>query len=97
MTFPIIAGAIAGAKHVHAMAEHYGVPAMVHSDHCAKKLLPWMYGMIEAGEKHFAATGKPLFSSHMLDMSEDPHEENVGTAAEILKRISKMDMVWCDM
>lgn len=87
-----ILGALAGAQHVHAMAAVYGVPAMVHSDHCAKKLLPWLYGLIEAGEKHFKETGKPLFSSHMLDMSEEPHDENVGTAAEILKRISKMDM-----
>ena len=82
---------------MHSVAEAYGVPVMVHSDHCAKKLLPWLYGLIEENERVFAKTGKPLFSSHMLDMSEDPHAENVGTAAEILKRISKMDMVCCSV
>lgn len=87
-----ILGAVAGAHHVHAMAKHYGVACMVHTDHCAKKLLPWMYGVIEAGEEFFQKNGYPLFSSHMLDMSEDPHEENVGEAAKILTRINKMDM-----
>jgi fructose-bisphosphate aldolase class II len=67
-----IAGAISGAKHIHAMAELYGVPVIVHTDHAAKKLLPWIDGLLAAGEKHFADFGKPLFSSHMLDLSEEP-------------------------
>eukprot|EP01134_Creolimax_fragrantissima_P005288 CFRG5288T1 len=87
-----ILGACAGARHVHAMAKAYGVPVMVHTDHCAKKLLPWVEGCIAEGEKHFKATGRPLFSSHMLDMSEDPHDENVGKAAELLARITPMGM-----
>ncbi|WP_043148507.1 class II fructose-bisphosphate aldolase, partial [Aeromonas media] len=66
-----ILGAISGAKHVHAVAEAYGVPVILHTDHAAKKLLPWIDGLLEAGEKHFAETGKPLFSSHMLDLSEE--------------------------
>ncbi|KNC74881.1 fructose-bisphosphate aldolase class 2 [Sphaeroforma arctica JP610] len=87
-----ILGAVAGAKHVHAMAKVYGVPVMVHTDHCAKKLLPWVEGCIAAGEQHFKETGEPLFSSHMLDMSEEPHEENVGKAAELLTRLTPMGM-----
>lgn len=59
------------------MAEHYGVPVILHTDHCAKKLLPWIDGLLDAGEKHFAATGKPLFSSHMIDLSEESLEENI--------------------
>ncbi|MFR3706954.1 MAG: class II fructose-bisphosphate aldolase [Enterobacter hormaechei] len=72
-----ILGAISGAHHVHQMAEHYGVPVILHTDHCAKKLLPWIDGLLDAGEKHFAATGKPLFSSHMIDLSEESLEENI--------------------
>ena len=64
-----------GALHVRQMAEHYGVPVILHSDHCAKKLLPWFDGMLEADEKHFKEHGTPLFSSHMLDLSAEPHEE----------------------
>ena len=67
-----IAGAIAGAKHVHELAEAYGVPVILHTDHCAKKLLPWIDGLLDASEKHFAETGKPLYSSHMIDLSEEP-------------------------
>ncbi len=59
------------------MAEHYGVPVILHTDHCAKKLLPWIDGLLDAGEKHFAATGKPLFSSHMIDLSEESLQENI--------------------
>ena len=87
-----IVGAISGAHHVHAMAEHYGVPVILHTDHAAKKLLPWVDGMLDAGEKHFAATGKPLFSSHMLDLSEESLEENIETCAKYLERMSKMGM-----
>ncbi|MEZ5260147.1 MAG: class II fructose-bisphosphate aldolase, partial [Ilumatobacteraceae bacterium] len=63
-----VLGSVAGAQHIHLLAEHYGARVIVHTDHCAKKLLPWVDGMVEAGEAHFKATGKPLFSSHMLDL-----------------------------
>ena len=69
-----ILGAIAGAKYVHAVAEAYGVPVILHTDHAAKKLLPWIDGLLDAGEKFYAETGKPLFSSHMLDLSEESLE-----------------------
>jgi fructose-bisphosphate aldolase class II len=87
-----IKGAVAGAKYVHAMAESYGIPVILHTDHAAKKLLPWIDGLLDAGEEHFKATGKPLFSSHMLDLSEEPIEENLATCAEYLKRMDKMGM-----
>ncbi|MDH5412963.1 MAG: class II fructose-bisphosphate aldolase [Flavobacteriaceae bacterium] len=87
-----IAGAVAGAKHVHLLAEAYGVPVILHTDHCAKKLLPWIDGLLDAGEKHFAQTGKPLYSSHMIDLSEEPIEENIEICKEYLKRMSKMGM-----
>ncbi|BDC98707.1 class II fructose-bisphosphate aldolase [Persicobacter psychrovividus] len=87
-----IAGSIAGAKHVHAMAELYGVPVVVHTDHCAKKLLPWIDGLLDASEEHFKATGKPLFSSHMIDLSEESLEENIETCAKYLKRMAPMGM-----
>jgi fructose-bisphosphate aldolase, class II len=87
-----IAGSISGAMHVHQMAEVYGVPVVLHTDHCAKKLLPWIDGLLDAGEKHFAATGKPLFSSHMIDLSEEPLEENIEICAKYLARMAKMNM-----
>ena len=87
-----IIGAISGAKHVHAMAEAYGVPVILHTDHAAKKLLPWIDGLLDAGEKHFEKYGKPLFSSHMLDLSEEPLEENIATCAKYLERMSKIGM-----
>jgi len=87
-----ILGAIAGAKHVHQMAEAYGVPVILHTDHAAKKLLPWIDGLLDAGEKHFEETGKPLFSSHMLDLSEESLEENIETCAKYLERMSKIGM-----
>lgn len=87
-----IAGAVAGAKHVHIMAEAYGVPVILHTDHCAKNLLPWVDGMLDASEKHFAETGKPLFSSHMIDLSEEPIEENIEICKQYLSRMSKMGM-----
>jgi len=87
-----IVGAISGAQHVHMMAEYYGVPVILHTDHAAKKLLPWVDGMLDAGEKHFAATGKSLFSSHMLDLSEESLQENIETCAKYLERMSKMGM-----
>ncbi len=87
-----VLGAIAGAKHVHIMAEAYGVPVILHTDHAAKKLLPWIDALLDAGEKHFAETGKPLFSSHMLDLSEETLEENISTCEKYLERMSKIDM-----
>ena len=87
-----IAGAIAGAKHVHTLAEAYGVPVILHTDHCAKKLLPWIDGLLDASEKHFAETGKSLFSSHMIDLSEEPIEENIEICKQYLERMSKMGM-----
>jgi fructose-bisphosphate aldolase class II len=87
-----VLGAISAAKHVHNLAEHYGVPVILHTDHCAKKLLPWIDGMLDAGEKHFAETGKPLFSSHMIDLSEESLEENIEVCAKYLERMSKMNM-----
>ncbi|HEX5329586.1 class II fructose-bisphosphate aldolase [Sulfuricurvum sp.] len=87
-----IAGAIAGALHVHAMAELYGIPVILHTDHAARHLLPWIDALLDAGEKHYAQYGKPLFSSHMLDLSEESLEENVSTCVEYMKRMSKIGM-----
>ena len=87
-----ILGAIAGAKYVHQVAEAYGVPVIVHTDHAAKKLLPWIDGLLDAGEKFYAETGKPLFSSHMLDLSEESLEENIEICEQYLKRMDKMGM-----
>jgi fructose-bisphosphate aldolase class II len=87
-----ILGAISGARHIHLMAEHYGVPVIVHTDHAAKKLLPWVDGMLDAGEKYFAETGKPLFSSHMLDLSEESLQENIEICGQYLARMAKMGM-----
>jgi len=87
-----IAGAVAGAKHVHQMAELYGVSVILHTDHAAKKLLPWIDGLLDASEKHFTETGKSLFSSHMIDLSEEPIEENIEICKTYLERMAKMDM-----
>ena len=87
-----IAGAVSGARHIHLMAELYGVPVILHTDHAAKKLLPWIDGLLDAGENHFAETGKPLFSSHMLDLSEESLEENIEICKKYLTRMSKMGM-----
>ncbi len=87
-----ILGAVAGAKHVHELAEAYGATVILHTDHCAKKLLPWIDGLLDASEKHFAETGKPLFSSHMIDLSEEPLEENIEICKKYLERMSKMGM-----
>ena len=86
------AGAIAGAKYVHAMAEAYGVAVILHTDHAAKKLLPWIDALLDAGEKYFKHVGKPLFSSHMLDLSEEPLEYNINTCKTYLERMSKIGM-----
>ncbi len=87
-----ILGAISGAQHVHLMAEAYGVPVILHTDHAAKKLLPWIDGLLDAGEKYFAEKGKPLFSSHMLDLSEESLKENIEICGQYLQRMSKMGM-----
>lgn len=87
-----IVGGIAGAKHIHLLAEAYGVPVILHTDHCAKKLLPWIDGLLAASEEHFAVTGKPLYSSHMIDLSEEPIEENIEICKNYLSRMSKMGM-----
>jgi fructose-bisphosphate aldolase class II len=87
-----IAGGISGAQHVHQMAALYGVPVILHTDHCAKKLLPWIDGLLDAGEKHFDQYGVPLYSSHMLDLSEEPLEENIEISAKYFERMAKIGM-----
>jgi len=87
-----ILGAVSGAKHVHLLAEAYGVPVILHTDHAAKKLLPWIDGLLDASEKHFAETGKSLYSSHMIDLSEEPLEENIEICKKYLARMSKIGM-----
>lgn len=87
-----ILGSIAAAKYVHAVAEAYGVPVILHTDHAAKKLLPWIDGLLAASETHFAQTGKPLFSSHMIDLSEESLQENIEISAEYLARMKKIDV-----
>ncbi len=87
-----ILGAVAGAKHIHTLAEAYGATVILHTDHCAKKLLPWIDGLLDASEKHFEETGKPLYSSHMIDLSEEPIEENIEISKKYLERMSKMGM-----
>ena len=87
-----ILGSVSGAHHVHMMAEAYNVPVIIHTDHCAKNLLSWMDGMLDHGERFFERTGKSLFSSHMLDLSEEPLHENIEISAEYLKRMSKMEI-----
>jgi fructose-bisphosphate aldolase class II len=87
-----IAGAISGAKHVHAMAEAYGIPVILHTDHAARHLLPWIDALLDAGEEFYKKEGKPLFSSHMLDLSEEPLEQNVATCVEYFKRMDKIGM-----
>ncbi|RUM44362.1 MAG: class II fructose-bisphosphate aldolase [Hydrogenimonas sp.] len=87
-----VLGAISGAQHVHTLAEAYGIPVMLHTDHAARKLLPWIDALLDASEAHFAKTGKPLFSSHMIDLSEEPLEQNIETCKAYLERMSKMGM-----
>ncbi len=87
-----IRGSVAGAMHVHNLAEAYGVSVIMHTDHCAKKLLPWIDGLLTEGEKYYQAYGKPLYSSHMLDLSEEPIEENLDISCEFFERMNKMGM-----
>ena len=88
----VVLGSIAGAQYVHAVAEAYGVAVILHTDHAAKKLLPWVDGMLEAGEAHFEKTGQPLYSSHMLDLSAEPLEDNISISEQYLARMSKIGM-----
>lgn len=87
-----VLGAVSAAEHVHLLAEHYGVAVVLHTDHAAKKLLPWIDGLLDYGEKFFARHGKPLFSSHMIDLSEEPIEENIEICKKYLARMAKMGM-----
>ena len=87
-----VAGSVSGAMHVHAMAELYDVPVILHTDHAARKLLPWVDGMLEAGEKFHELEGKPLYSSHMLDLSEEPIDDNLGTCRDYFERMNKIGM-----
>jgi len=87
-----IAGAVSGAQHVHHMAALYDARVILHTDHCARKLLPWIDGLLDAGEAFYAAHGKPLYSSHMLDLSAEPLKENIETCRRYLERMSKIDM-----
>jgi len=89
-------GSVALAMHVRSVAKLYGVPVVLHSDHCAKNLLPWFDGMLAADEDFFAKYGEPLFSSHMLDLSEEPDEENIAICVEYFKRMAKMN-IWLEM
>ena len=87
-----IAGSVSGAMHVHQMAELYGVPVILHTDHAARKLLPWVDGMLDAGEKFYEREGKSLYSSHMLDLSEEPIEDNLATSKEYFQRMNTLGM-----
>jgi fructose-bisphosphate aldolase class II len=88
-----IAGCIAGAMHVRAVAKQYGVPVVLHTDHCQKAWLPWIDGLMDANEAYFAQHGEPLFSSHMLDLSEEPLEENIAICKEYLERFAKVNVL----
>ncbi len=87
-----IRGCISGAMHIHEVAELYGIPVIIHTDHAAKKLLPWIDGLLDAGEAYFKKHGKPLFSSHMLDLSEEPLHENIEICKRYLERMTRMGM-----
>lgn len=87
-----IMGAVSGALHVHTVASHYGVPVVLHTDHAAKKWLPWVSGLITEGQMYFERNGRPLYSSHMLDLSEEPIDENIATSVDFFKRIAKLGM-----
>jgi len=91
-----ITGAIAAAHHIRTVAKQYGVPVILHSDHCAKKLLPWFDGMLEADEEYYKVHQEPLFSSHMLDLSEEPKEENIAICVKYFQRMAKINL-WLEM
>jgi fructose-bisphosphate aldolase class II len=87
-----IFGAVSGAMHIHQLAKYYGVPVVVHTDHAAKKWLPWISGLLDEGQRFFQEKGRPLFSSHMLDLSEEPLEENIATSATFFRRMAPLGM-----
>jgi len=87
-----IQGGVSGALHIHNVAKYYGVPVVLHTDHASKKWLPWISGLLDAGESFFKEKGKPLFSSHMLDLSEEPIEENISTSVQFYKRMKPLGM-----
>lgn len=87
-----ISGGVSGALHIHNVAKYYGVPVVLHTDHAAKKWLPWVSGLIDAGEQFYKEKGRPLYSSHMLDLSEEPIEENIATSVEFYKRMAPLGM-----
>ncbi len=87
-----VLGAVAGAKHIHELAEYYGATVILHTDHCAKKLLPWIDGLMDANEEHYRKYGKTLYSSHMLDLSEETLEENLDISAKYFERMAKLNM-----
>ena len=87
-----IAGSVAAAKYIHEVSPLYGIPVLLNTDHAAKKLLPWVDGMIEQGQKFFKQNGKPLFTSHMIDLSEEPLKENIETCKRYLEKLTKLDM-----
>lgn len=91
-----IAGAVAAAQYIRAVAPAYGIPVVLHTDHCAKKLLPWLDGMLDADEAYFKEHGEPLFSSHMIDLSEEAVDWNIETTAKYLKRAAPMKQ-WLEM
>ena len=88
-----IAGAVSGAFHVRTMAEQYGVPVILHTDHCAKNLLPWVDGLLAASERYYEQHGEPLFSSHMIDLSEEPIEENIEICKNYMERMTKIGLL----
>ena len=91
-----VAGSTAGAHYIRSIAPVYGIPVVLHSDHCAKKLLPWLDGMLDADEAYFKIHGEPLFSSHMIDLSEESVDYNISTTASYLKRAAPMKQ-WLEM
>ena len=91
-----VAGAVAGALHIHEMAKHYGVSVILHTDHAARKLLPWIDGLLDAGEAYYKTHGRPLFSSHMIDLSDEPIEENLSTSVAYFQRMAKIGM-WLEV
>ena len=91
-----IAGAVAGAQYIRSIAPAYDIPVILHTDHCAKKLLPWLDGMMDADEAYFKEHNEPLFSSHMIDLSEEEVDWNIQTTAKYLKRAAPMKQ-WLEM
>lgn len=87
-----VLGGISGALHIHNVAEAYGIPVILHTDHCAKSLLPWVDGLLDASERHYEKFGHPLYSSHMLDLSEEPLHENIEISSKYLERMDKLGM-----